>query len=70
MDKPEQALELLQEATRMAGRELNTDVGVIIDVGADRLFDQVGNHPRVFVSTQKKKEDANFKNLSTSKPFL
>ena len=41
MDKPEQALDLLQEAIRMVGLELNKDVGVLIDVGADKLYDQV-----------------------------
>ena len=41
VDKPEQALDLLQEAATRAGYQLNTDVGVIVDVGAEKLYDQV-----------------------------
>ena len=43
IDKPEQALDLLQEATRSAGMQLNQDVGVMVDIGADKLYDQVSH---------------------------
>ena len=43
IDKPEQALDLLQEATRSAGMQLNQDMGVMIDIGADKLYDQVSH---------------------------
>lgn len=43
IDKPEQALDLLQEAIRSAGMQLNQDVGVMVDIGADKLYDQVSH---------------------------
>ena len=41
IDKPEQALDFIQEAARNAGFELNQGIGVIIDVGAERVYDEV-----------------------------
>ncbi len=41
LDKPEQGLDLIRDAARNAGFELNQGMGVIVDVGADRLFDEV-----------------------------
>jgi len=43
MDRVEQALDLLQEATQSAGMQLNQDVGVMVDIGAEKLYDQVSN---------------------------
>ena len=41
LDKPEQGLELIREAARNAGCELNQGMGVIVDVGADTLYNEV-----------------------------
>ena len=41
LDKPDQGLELIRDACKNAGLQLNENIGVIIDVGADKLFDQV-----------------------------
>lgn len=41
LDKPEQGLDLIRDAARNAGFELNQGMGVIVDVGADKLFDEV-----------------------------
>ena len=41
IDKPEQALDFIQDAARNAGFDLNKSVGILIDVGADKLFDEV-----------------------------
>lgn len=43
IDKPEQALDFIQDAVSNAGCELNGSIGVVIDVGADKLFDEVCN---------------------------
>ena len=43
IDKPEQALDFIQEAARNAGFELNQGIGVIVDVGAERLYDEVSS---------------------------
>ncbi len=49
LDKPEQALDLIRDAARNAGFEVNQSMGVIVDVGADRLFDEVSALLTVFV---------------------
>ena len=41
MDKPEEALEWIQEAALNAGLQCDKDAGIYIDVGADRLYDEV-----------------------------
>ena len=41
LDKPDQGLDLIRDACKNAGLQLNENIGVIIDVGADKLFDQV-----------------------------
>ena len=41
LDKPDQGLDLIKDACKNAGLQLNENIGVIIDVGADKLFDQV-----------------------------
>lgn len=41
LDKLEQALELIREATVSGGFLLNTDLAVLIDVGADAIYDEV-----------------------------
>ena len=40
-DKPEQVLELLKESATQAGLELNREISVYIDIGADSLYDSV-----------------------------
>lgn len=40
-DKPEQALELLKEAAVNEGLELNRELSLYIDIGADTLYDIV-----------------------------
>lgn len=41
MDKPDQALQWIEEATTSAGFQCGKDVGVLIDVAAERLYDVV-----------------------------
>lgn len=40
-DKPEQVLDLLKEAAVQCGLELNRELSLYIDVGADALYDIV-----------------------------
>lgn len=42
LDKFEQGIDLIKEATVNAGLQINTDVAVLIDIGADLLYDEVG----------------------------
>lgn len=42
LDRLEAGLELVREAATQSGLTLGEDLSVIIDVGANRLFDQVG----------------------------
>ena len=41
LDKPDQGLDLIRDSCKNAGLQLNENIGVIIDIGADKLFDQV-----------------------------
>ena len=43
LDRAEAGLELVREAASQAGLALSEDLAVVIDVGADKLFDQVHN---------------------------
>ena len=40
-DKPEQVLDLLREAANQTGLELNKEISVYIDVGAEAQYDPV-----------------------------
>ena len=44
LDRAEAGLELVREAALQAGLALSEDLSVVIDVGADKLFDQVHNN--------------------------
>ena len=44
LDRAEAGLELVREAASQAGLALSEDLSVVIDVGADKLFDQVHNN--------------------------
>ena len=41
LDRVEQALDLIREATVSSGFQINVDVAVLIDVKADTLYDEV-----------------------------
>ena len=41
LDKLEVGLELVGEAASLSGLTLGQDISVVVDIGADRLFDQV-----------------------------
>ena len=41
IDKPDQALQWIDEAATAAGFQCGKDVGVLIDVAAERLYDVV-----------------------------
>ena len=41
-DKPEPVLDLLREAGVQSGLELNREVSLFIDIGAEMIFDEVG----------------------------
>lgn len=41
LDKLEQAVDMIKEASVNAGLQFNTDMAVLIDVGADTLYDEV-----------------------------
>ena len=43
VDKAEQAMQWIEEAATAAGFQCGKDVGVMIDVGAERLYDMVRN---------------------------
>ena len=42
LDKLESGMELVREAVEHSGLSLGEDLSILIDMGADRLFDQVG----------------------------
>ena len=43
LDKPEQAMDILQEAVKNGRLTLGESLAVLVDVGAERIFDKVKN---------------------------
>ena len=41
VDKPEQVLDVLKESAVQAGLELNREISLYMDIGADSLYDSV-----------------------------